>query len=214
MKQNEEYVIAGLVDSVNTPFVYRKGSLMACVGEGGKSNTSGSRGGFGGGVNIAGADAPPGEGQGGPLVVPLTLQGKFGSSFIAPTVYPGDRQSGDGTGGFTIRCTKGVYYAQQGVAPCDDISGSTQFRLSDGTVVTNTNEITRGFKAGYNIMQTAGGGRGGLRGGNGATGGNGGQGPNRAGGGGSGYADGSVTVVDTRLGGSTEHAKVLLRMQS
>ena len=63
-------------------------------------------------------------------------------------------------------------------------------------------------------MQTAGGGRGGFRGGNGATGGNGGQGPNRAGGGGSGYADGSVTVVDTRLGGGTEHAKVLLRMQS
>ena len=31
-----------------------------------------------------------------------------------------------------------------------------QFRLPDGTVVTNTAEITRGFKAGFNIMQTAG----------------------------------------------------------
>ena len=29
MKQNEEYVIAGLIDSINTPFVYRKGALMA-----------------------------------------------------------------------------------------------------------------------------------------------------------------------------------------
>ena len=35
--------------------------------------------------------------------------------------------------------------------------GTNVFRLSDGTVVTNTALITRGFKAGYNIMQTAGG---------------------------------------------------------
>ena len=34
--------------------------------------------------------------------------------------------------------------------------GNQQFRLPDGTVVTNTAEITRGFKAGFNIMQTAG----------------------------------------------------------
>ena len=221
MAKNEEYVIAGLTDNVNTPFLYRKASLMACVGEGGHG-TQDSYGGPGGGVNIAGENGFGFEGSqpGGDLIPTgaLTLNGIFGSSFIAPTLYPGDAQAGTPAfiteGGRTIRCTKGVYWAQQGIAPCDDISGSTQFRLSDGTVVTNTNEITRGFKAGYNIMQTAGGGRGGLRGGNGATGGNGGQGPNRAGGGGSGYADGSVTVVDTRLGGSTEHAKVLLRMQS
>ena len=147
----------------------------------------------------------------------------FGSAFgNTPLVYPGDQISSinftgqfqtGGNGGRTIRCTKGVYWAQQGLAPCDDISGSTQFRLSDGTVVTNTTAITRGFKAGYNIMQTAGGDIGfGARGGNGATGGSGGL--NASGGGGSGYQDGSVTVVDTRLGGSTEHAKVLLRMQS
>ena len=35
MQQNEEYVIAGLTEAINTPFVYRKGSLIACVGEGG-----------------------------------------------------------------------------------------------------------------------------------------------------------------------------------
>ena len=34
------------------------------------------------------------------------------------------------------------------------------------------------------------------------------------GGGGSGYQDGSVTVVDTKLGGSTGNAKVVLRLQS
>ena len=236
MKQNEEYVIAGLIDSVNTPFVYRKGALMACVGEGGKTqvvqNTTfggtelrGS-GGDGGGIGIAGVSGTrQGAGVGGPLIADgsLTLNGVFGSAFNeSTTLYPGDQRSSvnftgqfqtGGNGGRTIRCAKGVYWAQQGLAPCDDISGSTQFRLSDGTVVTNTTAISRGFKAGYNIMQTAGGDIGfGARGGNGATGGSGGL--NASGGGGSGYQDGTVTVVDTRLGGSTEHAKVLLRMQS
>ena len=32
------------------------------------------------------------------------------------------------------------------------------------------------------------------------------------GGGGSGYSDGSITVVDTRLGGSTGNAKIVLRI--
>ena len=75
-------------------------------------------------------------------------------------------------------------------------------------------EITRGFKAGFNIMQTAGKATGfkGARGGNGATGGVGGT--NNSGGGGSGYTDGSVTIVDTKLGGSTGEPKILLRMQS
>ena len=44
----------------------------------------------------------------------------------------------------------------------------------------------------------------------GGTGGN----VGRAGGGGSGYADESVTVVSTRLGGSTGDAKVILRIVS
>ena len=61
MRQYEEYVITGLTTSINTPFVYRKGTLMACVGEAGKSQavvggkTSHAKGGNGGGVGIAGA---------------------------------------------------------------------------------------------------------------------------------------------------------------
>ena len=114
-------------------------------------------------------------------------------------------------GGQTISCTKGVYWAQQGVGACTDITGSTQFRLSDGTIVTNTASITRGFKAGYNIMQTASNRLGdGGGGGTGSTGGNGAA--SGGGGGGSGYQDGSVTVVDTKLGGSTGNAKVVLRV--
>ena len=110
----------------------------------------------------------------------------MGGSYVAPTVYPGDLQGSSREGGQTISCTKGVYWAQQGVGACTDITGSTQFRLSDGTIVTNTASITRGYKAGYNIMQTAGSSAGGDGdGGNGATGGNGGVGNNGGGGGGS-----------------------------
>ena len=117
--------------------------------------------------------------------------------------------------GRTIRCTKGVYWAQQGIGACDNMAGTNVFRLSDGTIVTNTSLITRGFKAGYNIMQTGAADRthidgGGGGGGNGATGGS--EGGTGGGGGGSGYQDGSVTVVDTQLGGSTGNAKVVLRV--
>ena len=53
-------------------------------------------------------------------------------------------------------------------------------------------------------------------GGNGGNGASGGQGAasNGGGGGGSGYQDGIVTVVSTQLGGSTNDAKVILRLQS
>ena len=80
----------------------------------------------------------------------LTLSGIFGSTVSAPTLYPGDTQAGNNNGGQTIRCTKGVYWAQQGLAACDDIAADTvaatsKFRLSDGTEVTNTSEIIRGL---------------------------------------------------------------------
>ena len=121
-----------------------------------------------------------------------------------------------------IKCTKGVYWAQQGISACADL-GTVKYRLSGGEEVTNTtNSITRGYKAGYNIIQTAGIGAVGInasRGGNGVTGGDGGggsmnTGTNSGGGGGAGYTDGSVTVVSTTRGGSTEDAKVVLRLQS
>ena len=226
MAQNTEYVIAGLVSLVNAPFLYRKGSLMACVGQGGAAGTSGA-GGVGGGVNINGDRGGGNGGQGGDAFPPdesPSGNGVFGSNYPAPTLYPGDTQATGNNGGTIINCTKGIYWAQQGLGACEDISGSTRFRLSDGTSVSNTAEIARGFKAGYNIMQTAGnrtvgdsssGSTGGI-GGNGAKGGDGStdQQPNAGGGGGGGYQDGSVTVVSTQQGGSTGNAKVVLRVVS
>ena len=61
MERDEEYILTGLFDAVNAPFLYRKGSLIAVVGGGGASS-SGQKGGDGGGVNVAGED---GDGQGG-----------------------------------------------------------------------------------------------------------------------------------------------------
>jgi len=214
MKQNEEYVIAGLsTDSVNTPFVYRQGELMACVGQGGAAGKAG-KGGNGGGVLNAGQDGRGmNSGNGGVAISEGTLgsNGTFGSRYPAGTVYGGDTQATGQNSGQTIRCTKGVYWAQQGIGACDDMAGTNVFRLSDGTSVTNTSLITRGFKVGYNIMETAGDqdGNGGV-GGNGATGGQGAS--EGGGGGGSGYSDGTITVVDTQQGGSTGNAKVILRV--
>ena len=226
MSRNTEYIIAGLLSSINAPFLYRKGVLMACVGEGGGAGIAGN-GGFGGGVDVGGTKGGGGVngGPGGEVVLSGNLgsNGIFGSIEPRPSseLHPGDSNASEPNGGRTFSCSKGTYWAEQGVAPCTDISGSTQFRLSDGRIVTNTASITRGYKAGYNIMRTAGVGGGGKgtgsrtkagNGGNGTTGGNGGQDGTSGGGGGSGYQDGSITVVDTQLGGSTGDAKVVLRV--
>ena len=145
----------------------------------------------------------------------LGINGQFGGNYSAPKLYPGDVQGNGTEGGQTIKCTKGVYWAQRGVGACDDL-GNVKFIDDNGKEIVNTSSsITRGFKAGYNIMQTAGKGKSsalGGDGGNGATGGDGATGGSGGGGGGSGYQDGSVTVIDTMQGGSTGDAKVVLRV--
>ena len=232
MKQNEEYVIAGLTTSVNTPFLYRKGTLIASVGQGGQAGL-GAKGGYGGGLSISGARGGNNGGYEGNALFAGTLgaNGAFGSAIgQPPLVYPEDNVGGTITfdpfqqkgGGIPIKCTKGVYWAQQGIAACADV-GTVKFRLSGGEEVTNTTDsITRGYKSGYNIIQTAGEGAVGInaaRGGNGCRGGSGGGGrnstPNNSGGGGGGgYTDGSITEVVSTAGGSTGDAKVVLRLQT
>ena len=86
---------------------------------------------------------------------------------------------------------------------------------SDGTEITNTASINRGYKVGYNIIQTAGA-KTNSTGGNGGHGMGGGQGGgyNSPGGGGSGYHDGSVTVVSSIPGHRRENAKLIIRLQT
>ena len=223
LDQNIEYIITGLYDEVNAPFVYRKANLIAVVGGGGDAVSiegagfgAGQPGGSGGGVNVPGNN---GSGSGGGASSPVIAQGTlpangiFGSATSLTAVSPDINETGRAPGR-TIPCTRGVYWRNQGLSACEDIPSENKFRLSDGTEVQNTSSsITRGFKAGYNIMETKGGGEVDNDGGAGATGGGGGS-NSGSGGGGSGYTDGSVTVVSTQQGGSTGAAKVVIRLAS
>ena len=221
MEQNVEYIITGLYDTVNTPFVYRKANLIAVVGEGGDASATGN-GGDGGGINIAGED---GEGRfngvGGNRVSTGDLLdgGVFGTQYTdLENVYNEDTVASVASyeGGRTVKCSKGIYYRQQGFTSCEDV-GNVKYRISNGTEVTNSAQIQRGFKAGYNIMETGGNafeetGNNGADGGNGATGGFGGS--TDGGGGGSGYTDGTATLVSSRIGGSTGPARVNIKLST
>ena len=209
MIKNTEYVIVGLNSTINTPFIYRKGTLIATVGAGGNAGTS-SKGGFGGGIGVGGYNSNGQLDVAAIVVGELSANGIVGSATSLTAISP-DTQAATPNGGRVLPCTRGVYWRQVGVSPCSDV-GTTQFRLKEGAIVTNTASIVRGFKAGYGINETSGqGSTGGGNGGSGATGGRGGT-NGSGGGGGSGYTDGSVTVVSTQLGGSIEDAKVILRL--
>ena len=213
MKKDDEYILTGLFSGVNAPFLYRKGTLIAAVGEGGWGGHYG-RGGAGGGINTDGEDGQGrGAGIGGRRYLPGNLpsdKGTFGTRTSLEPVIPDDKASGN-DGGETIPCARGVYWRDQGKAPCEDL-GTIKFRIPDGTEISNTAPISRGYKSGYNIIQT-GGSRGGSDGGNGGNGVNGGDaGSSSGGGGGSGYTDGSVTQVFTGHGGSTGPARINIKL--
>ena len=215
MKKDEEYVLTGLFSAVNAPFLYRKATLIAVVGEGGDAGTI-ARGGFAGGINMQGESGSGRRGSGGEKIDTGTLpsNGIFGSLTTLTAVTPDTNATGR-DGGRTLPCTKGDYWRDQGKSPCEDL-GTIKFRTPDGTEISNTAEIARGYKSGYNIIQTKGaqdseGGSG--QGGSGATGGEGGF-TNGGGGGGSGYTDGSVTVVETTEGGSTGAARINIKLAS
>jgi hypothetical protein len=212
MQKNDEYVILGVKQNSSIS-LYRKSSLVSVVGQGGNAGPFGD-GGPGGGVNIAGQNGSgPNSGKGGVLVPEgsLDLNGIFGSFSNPSLVYPEDTLATGRVPGQTISCTKGIYWREQGISPCNDI-GQSKFRLSDGTLVTNSATINRGFKSGYSIIQTAGRGLSnlGAHGGNGATGGEGGD--RGGGGGGSGYSDGTIDILETRIGGNASNARVNVRV--
>ena len=227
MAKDEEYILTGLFDAVNAPFLYRKATLIAVVGEGGDGGTIGA-GGQGGGVDLGGANGGHVNGGGGGARVALgemPANGVYGSN-TDNVPYEEDQKVPAPNGGRTIKCTKGIYWREQGLSACQDIPSENKFRLSNGTEVQNTSaSITRGFKAGYNIIETKGDGRivgvggeleggGTNEGGSGAFGGMGGVTEEGGAGGGSGYSDGSVTIVSTQQGGSTGPAKVVIRLAS
>jgi len=156
MNRNEEYTIAGLDSVNNCPFIYRKGSLIAVCGRGGDSSSNGN-GGAGGGVNVSGASGGGrGGGAGGTAIAAgnLSTSGIFGSASSLTPISPDTKATGQ-TGGRALPCPKGNYWLSQGKSPCSDV-GTSKIFLPNGTVVTNSASITRGFKSGYDIRQTSG----------------------------------------------------------
>ena len=156
MNRNEEYTIAGLDSVNNCPFIYRKGSLIAVCGRGGDSSSNGN-GGAGGGVNVSGASGGGrGGGAGGTAIAAgnLPTSGIFGSASSLTPISPDTKATGQ-TGGRALPCPKGNYWLSQGKSPCSDV-GTSKIFLANGTVVTNSASITRGFKSGYDIRQTSG----------------------------------------------------------
>jgi hypothetical protein len=215
MKKEEEYVLRG-IKSNSALFLYRKGSLIAVVGSGGDAGTTGN-GGKGGGINLSGESGTGGNsGAGGPRIGigNLLEDGTYGSasSLAISDIYPEDGKSTGTFGGTTIKCSKGKYWRDQGKSACEDL-GRIKFRLSDGTEVTNSAEIDRGFKSGYSINRTAGAHESGAGfGGDGAVGGDGGGTGKGGGGGGSGYSDGSINISINQVGGSTSNTRINIRL--
>jgi hypothetical protein len=179
LEEDVEYTLIGISNN-SAIFLYRGSNLIGVVGSGGNAGTSGN-GGDGGGMNVFGS-----------VLSGANIDLRIGDS-IATTP----------AGGRTISCSKGDYWTNLGIAPCaNNSTNKIQFVNIDGTTITDSDEIIRGFKPGYTISNTSGQGiNNGGNGGNGATGGQGGT-TGSGGGGGSGYTDGSVTIQSTNLGGN------------
>jgi len=206
LTEDSEYTILGISNN-SSVFVYEGSELLVAVGQGGNAGTSGN-GGAGGGVDLAGANGSgTGAGSGGVRIAPgnLSLTGIHGSVLAGSgiTLYPGDSIASAPAGGRAISCSRGTYWINQGVSACSDNSVSAiKFRINDGTEISSSDAIIRGFKPGYTVTTTAGDGlTNGGDGGNGATGGEGGT-SGAGGGGGSGYTNGVATIISSNLGGN------------
>lgn len=201
-KQNIEHTVLGTTNN-SAVFIYRGSKLLMVAGQGGQGGVNASsNGGAGGGVNVAGESVS--NLSGGSLIASgeLSLSGIFGSTVSNPTLQSGDTQVNTPNGGKTISCTKGQYWIDLGISPCSNNSTDRiKFRIKDGTEVSLSDSIIRGFKAGYTLTTTEGrGDESSGNGGRGATGGTGGS-NFKSGAGGSGYTDGNANIVDTQLGG-------------
>jgi len=206
-KQNIEHTVLGTTNNSGV-FVYRGSNLLLVAGQGGQGGSN-SAGAAGGGVNIAGADGS--NSSGGRLISSgqLELNGSFGSIVSTVNLQSNDTLETTPSGGKTISCTKGNYWTSLGISPCaDNSTDRIKFRINDGTEVSLSDDIIRGFKPGYTVTSTEGRGVSAEgKGGRGATGGAGGT-SGFGGAGGSGYTDGTAKVVTTQLGGNTGKAKI------
>lgn len=199
LKQNVEYILklgsgtpptGGSNGGGGGAFLYEKARIIAVCGGGGGAGTSG-RGGDGGGVNVSGES---GQGSG---------AGAGGRSISAGTLPSNTGYDNSGTtGGQVSGCTIGNYYANY-YTPCADV-GQVKFRTGNGTILSGTATLLRGWKSGAGYRNNGGDGSGNQGGGGAGTyGGNAATSNGAGGGGGSGYTDGSITLISTQLGGNS-----------
>ena len=226
MKKDFEYIVKlGVTDSRGggarggnnggggLAVIYEKAKVLAVCGGGGGAGVSG-RGGDGGGVNVVGENGSgPGAGSGGAYigVGDLPPRGQTQAGRTGDTDFDND-SSGSGR---LSGCTIGLYYNQQGLAPCDDIGSETDtepFRTNTGSIYSNT-RLIRGYKAGQGHRNNGGAGSGNGGGGGGGARGGTGTSNNGGGGGASGYQSGqiellpsSVLPTGTRQGGNAANA--------
>ena len=189
-------------------YFYEGGRLLVACGGGGASGwESGSNGGDGGG---AGAPGRPGSGRGGGQGGQQVNTGELPAqgSHHDPTMGAGAAGT---PGGKVESCTTGMYWRDQGIAPCA-FMGPGKFRNADGNLQSNTSFfVNRGYKAdtenygyrhngGNNHIQKNGTFIGG--GGAGAYGGQASGNLRSGAGGGSGYTNGSVNMIFSQVGGN------------
>ena len=181
-------------------FLYRKSKLVAAVGGGGDGPQGG--GGRGGGVNMSGE---PGTAYRYDWGVLKTVSG---GRYIPPGTFLQGRLPSGSNGGEASSCSNGTGVINaSGVPACQDFSGLTQFRSSSNPNTPDSRSafLSRGFKAGYpNAFRYNG-----FGGGCGAAAGRweGNETGNVVGGGGSGYSDGSISLINSVLGGNTDSAQ-------
>jgi hypothetical protein len=207
MPRNVEFIIASF-NEAGFIVIYRQASVLLVVATGGDAGTGGN-GGPGGGVNVAGGNGfGKNAGTGAQLVSAGTLNQDafFGSAFKVanPAATPA---AAIPLGGKISNCPPGNYWRNQGFAPCQ-LMGNIQFRIDNGTLISNTASISRGFKSGLAYRQVGGY----IGGGLGARGGNGAADTTAGGGGGSGYHNGSIQVIETGLGGNRGDARIVFRL--
>jgi hypothetical protein len=203
LKEDTEYTIIGISNNSGA-FIYEGSTLILVVGSGGAAGSSGN-GGNGAGVNGSGENgAGNNGGTGGQNPSNLTLAGIYGSVLAGANInlYSGDSIATAPNAGRTITCSRGAYWINEGISACSNNSSNPiEFRYLDGTVETDSSSITRGFKPGYTVSNTAGDGtNNGGDGGNGAVGGSGGV-NGSGGGGGSGFNNGTVKAVRSSTNG-------------
>ena len=189
-------------------YFYEGGRLLVACGGGGASGWErGSDGGHGGGAGVPGR---PGGGNGGGQGGQQVNTGELSSqgSHHHPTMGAGAAGT---PGGKIESCTSGMYWRNQGFAPCQFVDVG-KFRNATGAIIYNTSSLVkRGYKAdtenygyrhngGNNHIQKNGTFIGG--GGSGAYGGQASGNLRSGAGGGSGYTNGSVNILFSQVGGN------------